>query len=349
MPDRNASTCTQRAIPASFWPHANYWYDHCGIVFNEAGYANPDYMIQRSLQQQKHLYKKFGHLGVGDPEPEAKPIVNCFATTTMGAVLGCKVVFLENDEPYALPRNITDEELENFAIPTDFENIFPINVYLDEARYLYRKYGRAQISVNFQSVLNNALKFRGEQLMMDFYLKPEIARKVLDICFQTMENLRAFIRRKNREFGWPNDDHRVQSDNCTVQLISPETYRDFVLPFDKILAERYAANYGVHHCGQSMHKYAPYYSELRSARWYDIGFGSDVAECIRYYQDPKLEKEFVVRYGPVRLLNATADEVREEVRGLVNAGATSLLILGVDSKTPDENIEAYLKVAAGLA
>ena len=347
MPDICASSGTHRPIPASFWPHANYWYDHCGILFTESGYANPDYMIQRSLQQQKYLYKKFGHLGVGDPEPEAQPIVNCFATTTMGAILGCKVVFLENDEPYALPRNVTDEELADYAVPVDFENIFPISVYLDEARYLQRKFGRAQISVNYQSVLNNALKFRGEQLMMDFYLDPDIARRVLDICFQTMENLRGYINQKNREFGWPTDDRRVQSDNCTVQLISPETYRDFVLPFDKILAEKYARNYGVHHCGQSMHKYAPHYGVLKSARWYDIGFGSDVAECIRHYQDRELEKEFVVRYGPVRLLNAASGEVREEVRSLVDAGATSLLILGVDSMTPDENIETYLQVAAG--
>lgn len=265
----------------------------------------------------------------------------------MGAILGCQVVFLENDEPYAIPRNITDEELDGFTPPTDFEKIFPIDVYLDEARHLYKKFGKARIGVNYQSVLNNALKFRGEQLMLDFYLNPFIARRVLDICFTTMENLRAFIYRKNREFGWPTEGNRVQSDNCTVQLISPETYREFLLPYDRLLSEKYAANYGVHHCGQSMHKYAPHYATLKSARWYDIGYGSDVAECIREYAEADREKEFVARYGPVRLLNAQPDEVRTEVRGLVEAGATSLLILGVDSGTPAKNIETYVRAAAG--
>ena len=189
------------------------------------------------------------------------------------------------------------------------------------------------------------MKLRGEQIFVDFYENPEIARKVLDVSFETTENLRAFLNEVNARNGYPEKE-RVQCSNCTIQLISPDNYEKFIMPYDRILAERYSPNYGIHHCGNNMDKYAELYGSLPRGVYYDIGYGSDVKKCVDIYktEDFKIggmEQIIRGRYGPNRLLLADPAEIEQDVKKLIDGGPNHIVCVGADQNTPDENVEAF--------
>ena len=130
--------------------------------------------------------------------------------------------------------------------------------------------------------------------------------------------------------------------NCSVQMISPKSYRDIHLATEKRMAER-SQPYGIHHCGDNLHLIAPVYAEL-PLTMVDVGWGSDVATVREALPDAFLN----LRLNPVRMLRATPPEIASDTIGLLRA-AGSLENIGVccinmDFETPDENIFAMYEV-----
>ena len=130
--------------------------------------------------------------------------------------------------------------------------------------------------------------------------------------------------------------------NCSVQMISPQSYRDMQLPTEKRMAERIRP-YGIHHCGDNLHQVAPAYAELSPAM-VDVGWGSDVAAVRKALPDAFLN----LRLNPVRMLTATPQEIAEDTEELLRAAGplrkTGVCCINMDYGTPDENIFALNEV-----
>lgn len=97
--------------------------------------------------------------------------------------------------------------------------------------------------------------------------------------------------------------------NCSVQMISPRSYREMHLPVEQRMAERIQP-FGIHHCGDNMHRIAPVYAEL-PACFFDIGWGSDIAACRQALPDAFLN----LRLNPVRMLQCTPAEITVDTDG----------------------------------
>lgn len=327
-------------IPVAITFHNRWWHDRHGFRFDEEHLSNPDYVIRRGVEAQKLLYKFYNHLGMGMEEPAENPIVEPFGITTLAQVFGCKVIFQEDQDPYAVPLNLSDGQVLKLQPVTDFENVYPVNLHLEQADYLVKKYGRAKIVINWQGILSTALKIRGEQLFTDFYENPGLAEKVLEVCHQTTENLREFINEVNKKNGFPQKE-RVQSSNCAVQMISPWIYEKYIMPYDRILAERYSPGYGIHHCGNNMDKFAGLYASLPRGEYYDIGYGSDVRACVESFKAEGMKQLIRGRLGPHKLLLSDSFEIGQEVKKLIAGGVNFVVCIGADQNTPDANIEAF--------
>ena len=81
-----------------------------------------------------------------------------FGVTTVAQIFGCKVMFLEDEDPYAVPLNLSDEDVEKLQPITDFKDRYPIKLHLEQADYLVRKYGKAKIVVYWQGVLSYCIE-----------------------------------------------------------------------------------------------------------------------------------------------------------------------------------------------
>jgi uroporphyrinogen-III decarboxylase len=130
--------------------------------------------------------------------------------------------------------------------------------------------------------------------------------------------------------------------NCTVQMISPDTYRQMLLSVERTMAE-HLQPYGIHHCGDNMHLIAPVYAELPVA-FFGVGWGSDVARCREMLPDAF----FNLRLNPVRMLQCTPQEIAEDTEKLLLAAGAleqaGVCCINMDYGTPDENIFAMFEV-----
>ena len=132
--------------------------------------------------------------------------------------------------------------------------------------------------------------------------------------------------------------------NCSVQMISNETYEEFLLPHE-IELSKHLQPYGIHHCGNNMHNVAEGYSKVKEACFFDVGWGADIAYCRSKIPDAF----FNIRLSPVKIHNCTSEEVEADLVNLLeNAGDLSnvgICCINMDHGTPDENVAKIFEVA----
>ncbi len=303
---------------------------------------NPDFQVEQSAKNQIRLFEEFGQFDLGTPDPEPFTNVNCVGVATMGILFGGKVHTEWNKDPYLPALDLDDKGIMSLNPLTrdDFEKSDYIRKLVENFEYMKRKYGKSFISINFQSTLNTAFKLRGDELFYDFYEKPEIVDKVLSVAYESTINLREYIDEINSQC--QDVSNLIASiDNCTAAYISPQLYRDFVFKFDMLHAEKFKSRLMVHHCGSNMHLFAQDYAKLGKAKVYDIGYGSDLNECKKYFNE---EAFLSVRFGPAVLRNESPDFIRNKIFEMEKDGANYLLTIGADPDTPMKNIEAYFGI-----
>ena len=130
--------------------------------------------------------------------------------------------------------------------------------------------------------------------------------------------------------------------NCSVQMISPRSYRTMQLPVEQRMAARHPAFRRPPLRG-NMHQVAPAYAELGIA-FADVGWGSDVAACraspARHVPEPAPE--------PHPHAAVHAGEVAADAESLLRAAGpldqVGLCCINMDYGTPDDNIFAVYEV-----
>ena len=101
--------------------------------------------------------------------------------------------------------------------------------------------------------------------------------------------------------------------------------------------------FGIHHCGDNMHRVAAAYAELGIA-FADVGWGSDVAACRAALPDAFLN----LRLSPIRMLQCTPAEMAADAERLLRAAGpldqVGLCCINMDYGTPDDNLFAVNEV-----
>ena len=202
---------------------------------------------------------------------------------------------------------------------------------------------------DLDGVLNLALSLRGQQLFLDFSENPALARRLIDVCARAMWAVAQCVKPRTGTLAIATnrmithlDNTLFLHSNCAVQMISPDTYREFLLVPELYLAQRLQP-YGIHHCGTNLQRHAPVYAQV-PAIYYDVGWGSDVAAARQALPDAF----FSLRLSPVRMLSATPNEIAADVEQVLH-NCTHLERAGVccinlDADTPDDNVWAMFAV-----
>lgn len=326
-----------RLVPDERWKHV-----YGGMRFDEESLKDARYLMQADVQTSRAFYEMFGDLGIGLENPEPEPIVQGFGITTIPQLYGSHVVFSSQDAPYAIACNLSREEILDLQPITDFASYYPINHFLDVCDDLRKEYGWSRLLIIPQGYLNTAIKLRGEQLWYDFYDEPELAHHLLSVIFETTDNLRRFVDEVNIAHGYTRVD-QIYIPNCAAVNLSPELYRDFILPVDRRLAERTSPNFGFHHCGPHMEWYSKDYASAGPGTYYDIGFGSDVRTCIEDFTIDGLDQIFRGRYSPVNLAYKTPPEIARETREILESSVNSMVVMGMDPATSREQAAAFIR------
>ncbi len=342
-------------LPVDVVFHPNWWHKNYGLSFDRDFFYDPQRRVWQEQQMRRLLYERFGDLGLGQKEPPRRPIIG---PILMGSgyliqeILGCEVMYTEDGNPWVLPRNLSKEEVWALRAPDEIESTSPMRALLSLMNNLEEEFGYLQGDVPLSSVVNTAIDLRGQEYFIDLVEDPPLVAHLNDVIAQTIY---AVARRIKDRTGTISisvnriiasfDPHIYIIGNCSLQMISPKMYEDFLLQYDTWLG-RQLPPMGFHHCGNNAHLFAPYYARA-GATYLDVGWGSDIAACRAALPEAWLS----LRLNPVRMLNATPDEAAADAEKLLQAhGApwdkVAVCCINMDYGTPDEAIRAVFRTVA---
>lgn len=346
-----AATTAKAFLPVELVFNPNWWYRTADISFDEAFYFDAKTRIQNDVTMRRVLYERFGDLGLGEPNPQPRPIIGSLHVAggfVIPALLGSHILCEPDAAPQPKPLDLSLDQIEAFEKP-DFRENWPMSALIADMDALEAEYGYVVGDVNTDGLLNAAYHLYGQQLFLDFYEAPERVRRLLDIIAELIVDVALYVRQRTGSCSISVNRVVEQVDpslflhaNCSVQMISPASYRALHLPVEQQMAARIQP-YGIHHCGDNLHRIAPVYAELPCA-FYDIGWGSDVARCREALPDAF----FSLRLNPVRMLQCTPQEIADDTgKLLLSAGPLAqagLCCINMDYGTPDDNIWAMFEV-----
>jgi hypothetical protein len=298
-------------IPVELVFNPNWWYQTAGIPFDESFYFDTEARIRNDIIMRRVLYERFGEMGMGEPNPQPRPIIGSQHVAggfVIPALLGADIRFEKDAAPQPLPMELSIAQIESFEKP-DFHITWPMNEFILQMDALEAEWGYVVGGMNTDGLLNAAYHLYGQDLFLDFYQAPDRVRRLLNMIGELVVDVALYLRERSGDCSISVNRMAEHVDpklffhaNCSVQMISPQSYCDIHLNIEKRMAERIQP-YGIHHCGSNLHRIAPAYAEL-PLMMVDVGWGSDVAAVREALTDVFLN----LRLDPVRMLNRSADE-----------------------------------------
>jgi hypothetical protein len=133
-----------------------------------------------------------------------------------------------------------------------------MNVLLAQMDALEAEYGYLAGDLNTDGLLNAAYHFYGEDLFADFYLAPERVTRLLSLIGELIVDVALAMRSRTGSCSISVNRMVERVDlaiflhaNCSVQMISPASYRQLHLPVEQAMARRIQP-FGIHHCGSNL-------------------------------------------------------------------------------------------------
>jgi uroporphyrinogen-III decarboxylase len=338
-------------IPIELVFNPNWWHQTAGISFDKSFYFDPDARIRNDVIMRRVLYERFHDLGIGEADPQPRPIIGSQHVAggfIIPALLGAEIRFEKDAAPQPLPMQMSIAQIEVFEKP-DFRTTWPMNEFIEQMDALEAEWGYVVGGMNTDGLLNAAYHLYGEQLYLDFYAAPDRARRLLNQIGDLIVDVALYLRQRTGDCSISVNRMVEHVDpmlffhaNCSVQMISPKSYRDLHLPIEKRMAERIQP-YGIHHCGNNLHRVAPIYAEL-PLTMVDVGWGSEVTAVRQSLPNVFLN----LRLNPVRMLQATPQEIAADTEKLLKAAGplqnVGICCINMDYGTPDDNIFAMFEV-----
>ncbi len=233
----------------------------------------------------------------------------------------------------------TCAEVNTLGVPNIAEHLV-FEDLMQQIDLIEGEWGQVDGELNYQGVLNTAFRLRGEQIFLDMVTEPQRAHRVLMIVCRTMINLADSVYARQGKTGI-HKDYFVTS-NCVVNMISESHYREFIMPYDRMLAEHYP-HFGIHNCGWTVNNYAQPYSEIGNLEYLDFGIQSDLKRLRELFPETVL----AVIMNPNDVLGRNPAEIEKDLWRLKeNLGSCCIIIGSFDSTTDTEEILSFFQTAA---
>jgi uroporphyrinogen-III decarboxylase len=350
-PPLGAEPMAQGFLPVELVFNPNWWYHTAGISFEEPFYLDAPTRIQNDITMRRLLHERYGDLGLGQPNPQPRPIIGSVHVAggfVIPALLGAEILFAPDAAPQPKPLRLSASQIAALEVP-DWGHTWPMDRLLADMETLEAEYGYVVGDLNTDGLLNAAYHLYGEQLFLDIHRSPERAQRLLDLIGELIVDIALAVRQRTGSCSLSVNRMVAHVDrtlflhaNCSVPMISPQSYRRLHLPVEQRMARRIQP-FGIHHCGDNLHKVAAAYGEL-PLRYVEVGWGSDVAAVRRALPGVFLN----LRLSPVRMLQGTAAQAARDTEALLRAAGplehAGLCCINMDYGTPDDNLFAMYEV-----
>jgi hypothetical protein len=325
-----------------------FYHRHLGLRYGEAYYFDPACRADIERAEGRFLYEAFGGHGVGSPEPEPSPSFFMQPVDLLMHTQGAPWQFPEDAtvESLAAPwAGLTSDEVARLdareaahhpvmdRILAQFRTLQ--RLYGDQADILFSRSG----SMYTHTPYTSAHQLCGQDLFVDMLLEPEASQRLFAKVWEIYAALYARIAAATGA-----TFTGLLLGDCAAALLSPETYRQVVLPTNRDLASRFA-RVTYHSCGSSTHL-LPHFAEIPHVVQAQLGPGTDLAAAARLL--PGLEMAPLV--DAVLMRNGNAEAVREAIlqilKDTASAPTVTLCAWSFDRDTPLANVHALYGAVA---
>ena len=312
-----------------------WWAKHFGVKFGRPFYMDPEYRMKTSAEIKKLTAANYRSLLVNEPDTAEKPVKLDFGNATTGAYAGCHYEFPDDDA--ARNKHLDPEKLGSLKLPEKLEEAFPYNEIISQTNYMNKKYAHDEMpTILPRGILNEAFLIEGDKILTDMYEDPDEARRLLDFSYDLLEKTVEY----NVSIGYRG---LVRVLNCTVQLVSPDMYEEWLLPYDQkifALAMKRGLTFGIHHCGDLAGKMLDNYRKIPKYAYLQVGFNSDLEKTIGMF--PEAELHYI--FDPVYCMNANKDDIQKKAENILyQAGSEakniSVGVGAIDYGVPLENLQ----------
>jgi len=320
---------------------------------------DPELMLQIQVRFQcwlRHAVPQDAEMGL--PQ-EGWSVGPDFQNYYEGAWLGCEVFWHDDEVPDCAPwlRGERKHEIFRRGTPDLHGGLMAKNLEYYEYFKRRQQEGFEFLGLPLANVglamggtdgpFTVACNLRGAtEICLDIYEDPDYVHALLGFITQATI---ARIQTIRRHLGQPLQTQGWAFADDSIELLSQETYREFVFPYHRQLVETFS-NGGpnsIHLCGDASRHFLFLRDELKVMS-FDTGFPIDFGAVRR-----TLGPEVTLYGGPSiqLLLHATPQAVREECRRILQSGVTEgkrfVLREGnnMAPRTPLENIAAVYQAA----
>ncbi len=321
------------------------WYhDILGIDFGERWHTEPVYRQETMTEMGQELSQRFSPYPVGNiqnPDAPTDLLTGTFGACTIGAIFGLPIVYSTDGWPNCAHHYLTAEQADALE-PPDLDTNESFQSLMEQVEWIASRTGRVEGYVNWQGVLNNAYRLRGEEIFLDMALAPERAKHLFECVTTTMIDAARRLHERQRHTGF--DVRFFTISNCLVNMVSPVQYQELLLPFDSHIAEIFGL-VGIHNCAWNADPYISHYATIRNVGYIDMGMDSKLVEAKAAFPDARR----AIMYTPMDVANKSLPEIRQDlVRIAQEYGPCDIVFADIDVGTPDQRVIEVIELCAQI-
>jgi uroporphyrinogen-III decarboxylase len=321
----------------------NWYHKNLGIDFGEKYHTNPENRKKSLLAMRQEIDKRFPGNQIGKQVDETPDLfTGLFGACSIAAIYGVPVRFETDQWPVSEHVHISDEEMGNLRPPDLLVNPF-FQKIMEQVDWIAQTEGKVYGFMNWQGVLNNAQRIRGQELFMDFYMNPDGVKNLLGCVCTTMIDAAKILQQKQRDSGIDFTFFTVS--NCLVNMLSPELYNEFILPFDKRIANAFET-IGIHNCAWSATPYLNDYAQVPKVGYIDMGMDSDLETAKTLFPETRRS----IMYTPMDVANKTSEQIISDMEFIAEKyGPCDIVAADIEHGTPDEKVMELIKICKDIS
>ncbi len=321
------------------------WYSRrCEVSFTEQWHRDPVYRYRTLKAMKAELLRAFPQATCWDPQDERDlaTISGVFGAYPIPHAFGVPLIYRADRWPALDPqKKLTLREIETLEADTVLQSPVVEDIF-QQMDVIEQQWGTIHGYLNWQGVLNNAFNLRGEEIFLDMFDRPELARQFFSVITDVMITLARKIQERQRASGFAIEQFSVS--NCVMNMISPAAYADFIRPFDTLISESFE-RFGVHTCNWDVTPYIEVLAGLPKLGYIDMGMMSDMRRVRETFPDTYR----AVLYSPVRLQEESLEEIRGDMEKIYrDIGPCDLVMADIQATTPDERVRSLLDICADI-
>ena len=315
------------------------WYRKAlGIDFGEKWHTDPGYRYQTRIKMYQELKERFPDTSIGRMDDNTIDILTgTYGASAIAAIYGIPIRYDREQWPVSQHQYLSENEIENLEPPDLDQNTF-FHEFMEQIFRITQQEGIIKGFMNWQGVLNNAQRLRGQDIFMDMFTAPERTKHLFDCICTTM--IQAAKRLHQEQKRYEDILSFFTVSNCLVNMVDPELYEEFLLPFDQRISGSFEV-IGIHNCAWSATPYLDHYIKVPRIAYIDMGIDSDLVKARTLF----LESRRAIMYTPMDVAGKTTSQIWQDMELIAqNFGPCDIVAADIEAGTPDSKVHDFIKI-----